>query len=82
MSFIVYILKTSGDTFYVGQTSNLDKRLIDHKSKKGAKYLRMFSSFKLVYTETYSTRSDALKREFEIKKLTKKQKISLINNLC
>lgn len=82
MSFFVYILKTSGNTLYIGQTKNVEKRLTQHRQKKGpgAKYLRLFTSFELVYTEAHRTRSEALKREWELKQLTRTQKMTLINN--
>lgn len=78
--YTVYILRTSGDTLYVGQTNNLVKRLREHteKSKRSAKYLRMFSSVELVYQETGLSKSEALKREAELKKRSKKDKERLI----
>jgi putative endonuclease len=78
--FIVYILRTSRNTLYVGQTNNLEKRLQEHKSKKtrGAKYTRSFDSVSLVYQEQFATRSLALKREYELKQLTHNQKENLI----
>jgi len=78
--YIVYILKTSGNTLYTGITINLEKRLNEHKNhtKKSAKYMRSFKSFELVHTENFKNKGDALKREIEIKKLTRKQKDSLI----
>lgn len=80
MSYYVYILRTSFDTLYIGQTNNLEKRIKEHKNKttKSAKYMRYFSSFNLVYTETYSTRTEAMKREAELKKWPKVKKESLI----
>ncbi len=83
MSFTVYILRTSANTLYIGQTNNLEKRLQTHTSKKktSAKYLRPFTSVELVYTEIYTTRSEALKREYALKQLTKKQKEALITHL-
>ncbi len=79
MSFVVYILRTSSNTLYTGQTNNLEKRILQHKLKKtGAKYLRAFDNFSLVYQEKFTTRSEALKRELQIKKLTKTQKEELI----
>ena len=67
--YTVYILKTSKNTLYTGITNNLEKRLYEHKlkGKKSAKYMRAFDSFKLVHTEKFDTRSEALKREIEIK---------------
>jgi len=80
MQFFVYILRTSSNTLYVGQTNNLQKRLKEHASKKkqGAKYLRLFASFELVYTETYHSRTEAMQREYHLKQLSKMQKESLI----
>jgi putative endonuclease len=81
MSYFVYILRTSSNTLYIGQTNNLEKRLKEHKgrSSKSAKYMRYFSSSSLVYSEKYSTRSEAMKKECELKKLTKAQKEALIS---
>ena len=82
MEYKVYILKTSSNTFYTGQTNNLEKRLKEHKdkSRKSSKYMRSFQSFELVYSEIFPTRSEALKREIEIKKLSHLQKEALIND--
>jgi len=79
-NFTVYILRTNKNTLYTGQTNNLERRLKEHKSHtaKSAKYLYLFSSFKLVYTEHYSTRVDAMRREAELKKLTKAKKEELV----
>lgn len=78
----IYILRTSKNTLYTGITNNLEKRLYQHENhtKKSAKYMRAFESFKLVYTEEAQSKSEALKKEAEIKRLTKKQKESLINS--
>ncbi len=77
--YTVYILRTSANTLYTGQTIDIKARLCQHFQKKGAKYLRRFSSFTLVYTEKCPTKSSALKREAEIKKLSKSQKEALVN---
>jgi putative endonuclease len=80
MRFFVYMLCTSSNTLYIGQTDNLERRMADHRSKttRSAKYMRYFKSFELVYFEKCKTRSEALKREAELKKLTKTQKENLI----
>ena len=80
--FFIYILRTSSNTLYIGQTNNLEKRIAEHKSgkSKSAKYMRYFKSFELVYIEEYQSRSEAMKREIELKKLTRKQKDKLIKN--
>ncbi len=77
---MVYILRTSEGTLYIGQTNNLEKRLLTHKQGKGAKYLRRFESFELVYSEACETRSQAMQRELQLKKLKKAQKEELINH--
>lgn len=81
--FFVYILRTSANTLYVGQTNNLEKRMGEHRSKtiKSSKYVRSFESFELVYSEPFDTRSEAMKREYELKQLTKAQKEKLIQGL-
>lgn len=80
MSYFVYILRTSSNTLYIGQTNNLEKRLKEHrnKSSKSAKYIRYFSSFTLVYSEKYSTRKEAMHREAQLKKLSKAEKEAVI----
>ncbi len=80
MSYFVYMLRTSSNTLYIGQTNDLEKRIEEHRSKsaKSAKYIRYFSSFELVHQERFSTRSKAMKREAQLKKLTKAEKETLI----
>lgn len=78
--FYVYILRTSSNTLYVGQTNNLKKRLLEHQKKntRSAKYLRCFDSFKLVYFEKFMTRQETMKREYELKQWSKAKKEKLI----
>ena len=80
MRYFVYILRTSSNTLYTGQTNNLQKRLQEHKSKntKSAKYIRYFSSFTLVYSEKYSIRKEAMRRELQLKKWSKAKKEALV----
>jgi putative endonuclease len=82
MPFFVYILRTSKNTLYTGQTNDLEKRLSEHRSKsrKTAKYMRAFESFQLVYMDEFHTRGEAMSREAAIKKLTKKEKERLISH--
>ena len=78
--FYVYILRTSSNTLYTGQTNNLEKRLKEHKSKssKSAKYVRSFKSFELVYSEVHKTRKEAMQRESQLKSWPKVKKESLV----
>ncbi len=77
----VYILECSDKTLYAGWTHNTEKRLQEHnEGKGGAKYTRGRRPVKLVYREPCPTKSDALKREREIKKLSRTQKLLLIES--
>jgi len=76
----VYILRCSDGTFYTGYTNNLEKRLKVHNSGKGAKYTRCRLPVELVYFEEYFTKSEAAKREYTIKQLTRQNKIKLIED--
>ena len=81
MIYYLYILRTSSNTLYVGQTNNLDKRVKEHQNKKsrGAKYTRSFEFVKLVYKEKYLTRIEAMKREAQLKRWTRSKKEALIS---
>lgn len=83
MSFTVYILRTSSNTLYIGQTNNLEKRLKEHQNKtsKSAKYMKYFSSFKLVYSEEYTSRTEAMKREYQLKHWPRTQKEALVSSI-
>lgn len=74
----LYILRCKDDSLYTGITTDVEKRLEAHRSGKGAKYTRGRGPLELVYREECGTHSDALKRELEIKALTRKQKQLLI----
>lgn len=76
---LVYIVKCSDDTLYTGWTRNIEARLIAHNAGTGSKYTRSRLPVILMYCEMLETKSDALKREAAIKKLTRKQKLKLIN---
>ena len=80
MPYFVYILRTSADTLYIGQTNNLAKRLKEHSShnSSSAKYMTYFRSFELVYSETYTTRTEAMQREAQLKKWPRSKKDVLI----
>ncbi len=81
--WVVYILECSDKTFYCGITNNIDKRFIKHNEGKGAKYTKARIPVKLIYLETQENKSAAAKREYQIKKLSRKEKEELIskNNL-
>ncbi len=79
MTTYVYIVECADKTFYTGSTGNVEKRIQEHNSSKtGAKYTRGRRPVKLVYVEPCPTPSLALKREAEIKKLSRAQKVVLV----
>lgn len=76
--YFVYILRCADGTLYTGISTDVERRLDEHNRKVASKYTRVRLPVELVFQEESETRSDALKRESAIKKLTKKQKLSLI----
>ena len=77
----LYILRCRDGSLYTGITTDVEKRLEAHRSGKGAKYTRGRGPLELVYREECGTHSVALKREIEIKRLTREQKQALIGQL-
>lgn len=76
-TWYVYIAKCSDGSLYTGITTDLTRRFIQHNLGKGAKYTKHRRPVVLVYNEPYKTRSEASKREYAIKQLTKKEKEKL-----
>jgi len=74
----LYILRCKDDTLYTGITTDVEKRLEAHRSGKGAKYTRGRSPLELVYRESCGSHSEALKRELEIKALSRQEKQQII----
>jgi len=77
----VYILRCADRTLYTGVTTDVDRRVKEHNehASKGAKYTRTRRPVTLVYQEPQQTRSDACKREWAIKKMTRSQKECLLD---
>ena len=78
--WFVYILRCKDDTLYCGITPDLEKRLQQHRSGKGAKYTRGRAPLELVYYEEVANHSEALKREIAIKRLSRQEKLQLISS--
>ena len=74
-----YIVRCSDGTLYTGWTTDVERRVRTHNSGKGAKYTRSRLPVTLVYYETYPTRQEAMRREWEIKQLTREEKKRLID---
>ena len=74
----LYLLRCGDGTLYTGIAVDARKRFLAHCRGKGAKYTRGRGPLELVYTETCANHSDALKRELEVKAMTKEEKEALI----
>lgn len=72
-----YMLLCSDGTLYTGAAKNLQERLSKHQEGKGAKYTRGRRPVKLVWSEEQDSMSLALKREYEVKQLSRREKIKL-----
>ena len=73
-----YIVECSDHTLYTGWTNDLEKRITAHNAGKGAKYTKTRRPVRLVYFETFSTKEEAMSREYRIKRLSRKEKKQLI----
>jgi len=76
----LYILRLSDDSLYTGITKDLERRLEEHRSGDGSKYVRSRLPCELVYVEEHEDRSSALEREAEIKGWTKEKKEKLVKD--
>ena len=78
--FFVYILRSSTNELYIGQTNNLNARTKQHITKdwKAAKFTKDDDGFKLVYSEKYETRLEAMRREVQLKGWSRSKKEALI----
>jgi len=80
-SWFVYIVEAENGHFYTGITTDLERRFAEHQSKQGgARFFHTSAAKRMVYHETQANRSSASKREAAIEKLSRKDKIALIEN--
>ncbi len=80
MSWYVYVLRCGDGTLYTGITDNIPRRLAAHRAGKGAKYTRGRGPLELIYAEEVPDKSTALRREYQIKRLTRQEKERLIKS--
>ncbi len=73
-----YLLRCADGSLYAGWTNDLEKRLAAHQSGKGGKYTKAHLPVELVYHETFTTKEEAMRREWELKQMTKAQKEALV----
>ncbi|MDD2752544.1 MAG: GIY-YIG nuclease family protein [Candidatus Omnitrophica bacterium] len=78
MAWFLYIVKCNDCTLYTGITTDISRRLKEHNTKKGAFYTKNKTPVKLVYQEDAANRSQALKREYAIKAMTRQKKLAFI----
>lgn len=78
--YYVYLLRCADGTLYTGFTNDLARRLAAHNAGRGAKYTRGRRPVELVYWESFSNKSSALRREYAIKQLPRRQQLTLIQS--
>ena len=81
MMWYLYILRCKDGTLYTGITTDVEKRLEAHRAGRGAKYTRGRGPLELVYRETCGSHSEALKREYQVKALTRLEKRKLMESM-
>lgn len=75
-----YLLRCADGSLYAGWTNDIEKRLAAHQSGKGAKYTKAHLPVELVYHESFATKEEAMRREYELKQMTKAQKEALVQS--
>lgn len=75
----IYIVKCKDGSLYTGYAKDVTQRVAKHNNGQGAKYTKIRRPVQLVYQEMFDTKSEALKREYEIKRYTRQQKLELIS---
>ena len=78
MSWVCYLLRCADDTLYCGISNDMEKRLAAHNAGEGAKYTRGRIPVSVVYRESCADKSAALKREIQIKRLSRSAKQALL----
>ena len=76
----VYILQCADGTLYTGITNDLDRRLKAHNAGTASKYTRVRRPVAMVYREEADTKGNALRRELQIKSMSRQQKVDLFND--
>ena len=75
-----YMLQCKDGTYYIGYTNDLKKRVKAHNEGKGAKYTKGRGPVELIYYEEYEEKSQAMRREWEIKQMSREEKSALIRS--
>lgn len=75
----IYIVKCKDGSLYTGYAKDIEQRIAKHNSGQGAKYTKIRRPVELVYQEMFDTKSEAMKREYEIKTFSRQKKLQLIS---
>ena len=81
MKYYFYIVRTVDGNLYIGSSNNLNRRLIQHNSGRGAKFMKDHGEAEMVYSEEYSTYLEARHREIQVKKWSRQKKENLIRGI-
>jgi putative endonuclease len=81
MSYFTYLVECRDKSYYCGYTNDLKKRIETHNSGTGGKYTKRRLPVRLIYFEEFETRSEAMKRECEIKKFSRVKKEELVKKI-
>lgn len=73
-----YILRCADGTYYTGWTNDPDRRLAAHNAGTASKYTKVRRPVEMIYREAFSTKEEAMRREWQIKQLTRREKEALI----
>ncbi len=76
--YYVYLILCENKSIYTGVTNNIDRRLLEHQTKSGGWHTKLHKAIKVLYTEGYPSREEALKREKQLKGWTRAKKEALI----
>ena len=76
----VYVLRCADDTLYTGYTTDVQRRVAEHEAGEGAKYTRGRTPVEVVHVESFSSKSAAMSREYEIKQFTRSRKERLVDD--
>lgn len=76
--YYTYLILCKDKSFYTGVTDNLNRRFLEHSHGKGGFYTKKFKPIKIIYSEKFLTKKEALKRERQIKGWRREKKLNLI----
>lgn len=75
-----YMVECSDHTYYTGWTNDLEKRILAHNAGRGAKYTKPRRPVRLVYFEVFDSKEDAMRREWQIKQMSRAEKERLLED--